>query len=542
MYRILVVDNEPYVADWIASLLENGSGEELDVCRAYTAREALVWLTKTRIDVLVSDICMPGMDGIELAREVTEYWPEAKIILITAHADFDFAVSAIKSNVVGYILKNQGDDVILQEVERALRLVDEDVKRRRAACLEQDMGKVLPLLRNRLFHDILSKDDFDGRMIQQLNSLGILLEEDAPFYLMLSNTRECVMQDNLLRRYAALQETIHLVEGSLGDCYTLYSVDMGGGRLAWILYGSRKRRLPLQEAALIQGRIELLQDSVENGLSFILYPQEIYLKDLRRVYLQLENTMGYMPSESFFRVERVEPPRETLDVEGILERVRVLIEEGRLEAFSDLLLKYEEMTRIHTLGQKEAYNLYYALAIQLNAYLEKKELQGLAYREKVILPDSEQFAALRERLFYPPVNGKWEEKFLDLRRLGVGALMAEERIKSKISRNTVEELKKFIQEHISEDISLTRLSEATGYNTSYLSRIFRMQTGETLTEYIGKQKLEKIQELMKDKRLNISDIAEKTGFESRTYFNRFMKKWTGMSPKTYRQNRLGIDH
>ena len=85
MYRILVVDNEPYVVDWIAFLIETKSRQEVDVCRAYTAKEALQWLAKTRIDVLVSDISMPGMDGLELAGIVKEQWPYAKVVLITAY-------------------------------------------------------------------------------------------------------------------------------------------------------------------------------------------------------------------------------------------------------------------------------------------------------------------------------------------------------------------------------------------------------------------------------------------------------------------------
>ena len=106
-------------------------------------------------------------------------------------------------------------------------------------------------------------------------------------------------------------------------------------------------------------------------------------------------------------------------------------------------------------------------------------------------------------------------------------------LKAGISRNTVEAVKRYVREHISEDISLTRLSEVTGYNTCYLSRIFRAQTGETLTEYIGKKKMDRIRDLMRDPDLNIGEIAEKTGFLSRTYFNRFVRKYTGMSPKNY---------
>ena len=102
----------------------------------------------------------------------------------------------------------------------------------------------------------------------------------------------------------------------------------------------------------------------------------------------------------------------------------------------------------------------------------------------------------------------------------------------------MDELKKYIREHIQEDISLTRLSEVTGYNTNYLSRIFRLQTGKTLTEYIAWEKLERIGRLMRDPARNITDIAEETGFRTRTYFNRFMKKWTGKSPKDYRNELL----
>ena len=95
---------------------------------------------------------------------------------------------------------------------------------------------------------------------------------------------------------------------------------------------------------------------------------------------------------------------------------------------------------------------------------------------------------------------------------------------------------KYIAKHIAEDISLTRLSEVTGYNTCYLSRVFKSQTGVNLSEYIGRKKMECIQALMQDTDLNIGDIADRCGFVSRTYFNRFVRKHTGMSPKDYKMS------
>ena len=80
MYRILIVDDEPYVVDWLSSLLEMKTEFELDICLAYSAEEALNWLKRAKIDIIITDIQMPEMSGIELAQEVRKNWPQCKVI------------------------------------------------------------------------------------------------------------------------------------------------------------------------------------------------------------------------------------------------------------------------------------------------------------------------------------------------------------------------------------------------------------------------------------------------------------------------------
>ena len=81
----------------------------------------------------------------------------------------------------------------------------------------------------------------------------------------------------------------------------------------------------------------------------------------------------------------------------------------------------------------------------------------------------EQTSVLKEGLFFPPVDGRWEKKFEELSLLSGHIFSTETELKNSISRNTVEAVMKYISGHIAEDISLTRLSEVTGYNTCYLS-------------------------------------------------------------------------
>lgn len=527
MYRILVVDNEPYVADWIASLVEMRCEREVDVCRAYTVKEALQWLSRTRIDVLVSDIRMPGMDGLALAGIVKEQWPWAKVVLITAFAEFDYAVEAIRNNVVGYVLKNQGDDAILKEIERAMELVDADLRREEQHG--EDIRPALPQLRGRLLREILENADFDERTRQQLKSLGIDWEKDTPLHIMLSNARGEEGPGDIIEQYRARQELVRQMEQHLGDCYSIYPAEMSDRRMAWLLDRKRPSSFPVQEPALIQGRIEMLQEAAKPGYSFVLYPDSVCLENLREAYLRIEKAMNSMPalSESFFILNPAKVKIEKLDMEVISRRIHIWLEGEKTELFLEAVAHYGRLAEGGGLEQKECYNLYYTLAVQLSAYLEKLEL-----------PETEGMIRRKEQLFWPPKEEGWAGKFGTLLELAREIFTQEQRIKSRITQNTVEELKTYINEHVSEDISLTRFSELTGYSTQYLSRIFRAQMGRTLTEYIGQKKLEKITELMGDTRLNINDIAKKSGFQTRTYFNRFIKKWTGKSPKDYRAELL----
>src|SRR5690606_23266300 len=97
--------------------------EELDVCRAYSGREALSWLSRTRIDIVLTDIRMPGMDGLQLMEEIQRYWPRCRIIFLTGHSEFDYAYQAMKVPNVRYLLKTEGYDKVVQNVREVLEEV-----------------------------------------------------------------------------------------------------------------------------------------------------------------------------------------------------------------------------------------------------------------------------------------------------------------------------------------------------------------------------------------------------------------------------------
>lgn len=92
----------------------------------------------------------------------------------------------------------------------------------------------------------------------------------------------------------------------------------------------------------------------------------------------------------------------------------------------------------------------------------------------------------------------------------------------------------YIEKNIDQDLSLIKIAEHVNFNSSYLSRLFKKAYGKTLSEYIWEYKLIKAKEMLSNSNLKINEIAVKLGFESRTYFARFFKRMTGITPKEYR--------
>lgn len=120
MYRLLIVDDLPIIVDGLLELFEQTAHLELDVMKAYSGEEALEVLQNHRIDIVISDIKMPGLEGIELLREIKSQWPSCKVIFLTGYNEFHYARSAITYGGFEYILKVESDEKIIESVERAI--------------------------------------------------------------------------------------------------------------------------------------------------------------------------------------------------------------------------------------------------------------------------------------------------------------------------------------------------------------------------------------------------------------------------------------
>lgn len=150
MESLLIVDDEVIIADGLYHMLQEVFQDRLEVRRCYSCDEACAVLNRNRVDILLTDIEMPGASGLELHRMVRERWPMTRVIYLTGYSDFDYARRALKQRAFAYVLKSEGDQVIISTVERAVEnLQEESARLMRQAAVASEYARQL---RQLVFH------------------------------------------------------------------------------------------------------------------------------------------------------------------------------------------------------------------------------------------------------------------------------------------------------------------------------------------------------------------------------------------------------
>ena len=135
MHRLLIVDDEPHVVNWLVELFQNQADMDLEVLRANTGMAALELLDRHRTDVVLLDIRMPGMSGLDTADRINRNWPACRIIFLSGYNDFSSVYAANRKQNTTYLLKTEDDAEIIAAVRNALEELESE--RRQELLMDQ---------------------------------------------------------------------------------------------------------------------------------------------------------------------------------------------------------------------------------------------------------------------------------------------------------------------------------------------------------------------------------------------------------------------
>lgn len=329
MYRILVIDDEELITDSLAGLLEETSLYDLDVYKAYSGSEALRFLNEFQIDIVVSDISMPGITGIELAKSIREKWPLCQVILLTGYDDFKYAQQAIRHKVTCYILKSEGDDVLLDAIGDCIRSIEHDTSlqdtllkakeenRLSKATLRRSLTRALLFGQNR---QTLHQD-------QAFEQIDISLESNQPIMLLAGKISQELTDEMALAIDIILKEKINYAVKS-------ESVWMGRNVIIWALQPVEPDNLQHAQA-VIKGMAEGFKRTVRHmlnvSISFIFHEKlmewECATQPFENLKLIAVNQLESSSELALAGIEYFEDKNSSLSEKSFVNRLMAYIQE-----------------------------------------------------------------------------------------------------------------------------------------------------------------------------------------------------------------------
>ncbi|MEK0316704.1 response regulator transcription factor [Cohnella sp. 56] len=552
MTTLLLVDDEPIAIDYLADLICEQADVEAEVMKAYSGAEACRRMEDVRIDVLVTDIRMPGMSGIELAERVRARWPRCRVVFLTGHGDFGYAQTAIRQGGTDYVLKTEGDDTIFAAIRKALRdlaqeLDREDILDRARAQLQE----ALPALRRDYLLQLAEgAADAGETRARRFEELAISLDAAGTVTLAFGRIDDWGPFASASAR-ALLPFAIHnIAEECLSPSLRIATLAVSRDRFLWLAQARGTAGLPAAEdrtPRTLASEAEHVQQScarlLKASISLAVASRPVSWTELpdrlERLKLQLAGSVGHaaellMLAQDEERTERARTSREysaESELRAGLRKLDLLesyLDNGEKEAavllFKSLTDAADALTG-SARGESVRCELFATLSAFLLGYANKRQLSAPA--------DSPFPSELVANL------GAHADTGSGIRYLAkIGESLAEYNGRKQTERanDLIGTLHRYIHEFIGEELSLTRLSEIVHLSSFYLSRMYKQTTGQGLLEYITEVRIQRAKLLLKSTDLKIHEIASQIGFDSPAYFTRLFKRETSTTPQEYRES------
>ncbi|NOU86266.1 response regulator [Paenibacillus sp. LMG 31460] len=556
MYRLLIVDDLPIIVDGLIELFEQ-SDLDLDILKAYSGEEALEVLQNNRVDIVISDIKMPGLEGIELLQEIKAQWPACKVIFLTGYNDFHYVQNAVKYGSFEYILKIESDEKIIRSVERAIEKFEEEYDQLQMfERANNRMRLALPSLQKDYISGLLQgKSVTRSQLENHFKEIDMPLRADMPIILLLGRVDDwkdmITAPDKALLIYAVQ----NITEEFLSPYVRSYSYVYDQSKIVWFIQPLGVNDTPKQQVSYdllwkqtstyVSGMLEKIQRTCKKLLqlpvSFILSSEHTAWSGVFERFHSLKYGFVYgmgLSSEVILSDSDIRRAEEGTAADKQNDffhytRVQLLtksLENCHREEFYKLYLELTEIWGEENCPYERKKELYHSMAAVFLAYINKStELRAYLNAVHDLAPLF-QYGDKNSWLFLRQYFMQTADCLFDWNAVQGAMLPAE----------VVQKAHRYIDAHISTDISLNAIADHVGLNPSYFSRLYKQMTGIGLSDYIIDYRNLKAKELLIGSTMKVNEIAAELGYNSALAFIRFFKKQNETTPQEFRMQRLKI--
>lgn len=534
MIQLLIVDDEAHVVDRLYATIDWASLGIEQIIKAYSGKEALELLEQFSIDIVITDIQMPGITGLELIAEINDRWQKTKCILLSGYSDFNYAKEAILQGTEDYLLKPVTEKDLLATVGRVMdKLQKEWQEVISTQRLTYTFKENLPLLRGTLLNDLLQGRKLSEQSLQEKMHMLELPDFHKQICVCMMIRLESDFLEYDMGRLSLMEYAIsNMVEELFAEKFDSWSTKDAHDYLVFIM--KRKQvTTEKEDPAWLERTAAVLQSAVNNYLkgkiSILLSSWGEFPGDI---------TTLYNSSLSAFR-KQIGSEHELLMVLGedsaqtelsALQKLyepptlNHLLEAARWEDTEEKLsLIFDEMEAKFSESQEHLLEVYFSVASAF-AYIAHKNGRPL---HQLIGGDYEK---MTEGIPFRSVNQLREWSIRSLHRMMED--MDQERKDSRVT--LINDIRSFIDLHLASDVSLQSIADHVYLHPVYVSKIYKLETGDNLSDYVNRVRMDKASYLLKNGHDKIYEIATQLGYQRPHSFNHAFKKHYGMTPQEYR--------
>lgn len=512
MYKILLVDDERIILEGISAVVDwQAAGAEL----AGTARnglEALDFIELEQPDIVISDIRMPGMDGLQLAAQVRERYPHIKMMMLSGFSEFEYARSAMQYGVKHYLLKPCNEVKIVEALQELTEELRQSEEREQFVCnMREGLARVLPHVKEQFLKEFVTNKTYGDRDWEYYRKLFDIELQTSQIRLILFHLEGVFEFEHLfaVKNIAGdiLPKTV--LSSTVGD-HVLIAIEESGPESEL-----HERMHRIRQTFLSYYKIDLTIALSEAG--FITEARHLYKQTLEclqhRFYL---GEGSLITKRDLIDSDQRDPHPLAFDEEQLLMQVKAgRWEDAEREIGAFFGKAAEQRTDVHTV-KSYVVQLFMAVirlgdAVRFNGYMGK--LVQLAEINTMMAMQAFLSEVVQE---------------ITLRQY--------EQNKSKHSA-IVRKVLQIIEEQLSNpELSLNWVANQLLYmNADYLGKLFRKETGEKFSNYVMKARIQKATDLLDQRNdIKIFELAEQLGFgDNPQYFSQVFKKVVGCSPSEY---------
>lgn len=494
--KVLIVDDDYIIIKGLEKLIDWDKLNMEIFAVANDGQEALSILEKTPVDIVITDVNMPQLSGIDFVKKAREVQMDFQLIIISGYQNFDYAKSGMDLGAVNYLLK----PIDKVELERTL----EEVAARIVALNHEN--ELINMNYKVNLRNWLNQSGLSMESVSRLE----LLRDDYIFFVVDIGSVEANKQAEVVNRIQSSYDyiLIHRIDQFL---LLLTLEEQQKADVEAILPDSSHIELIDNASSLVE--VKRIYQQLQNSL----LNYKFYYYDNNKEKMSLQSIVDFL-SESYvqtFSQDMIE------ELSSQIQKIYKAIDTNQIQDTFMLFEEFISMIRHNKVPVAEVIQYFQSIVIY---YSTKNQVDDLELYEVIHqLADDTSF----------------QEKISIVRKIIAAARTTQ---REKVYSPAVQDILSHVEDSYDEDISLKQLSEDLHINVMYLGQLFKKEVGMSLSKYLNNYRIEQAKKLLTETNLAVAEIGFKVGYQNQAYFYRVFKSSENKSPKEYRNDFINQLH